>query len=161
MYRNCFKFFKKLERHWTDIVYLHFMKAFDSVCNQRLLSKLKWFGIDGPLLRWFETYLTGRMQRVVLKGSSSSSNVVISGVSQGSLMGSSLFLIYINDMPQVFNHRKLAIFADDSKCFKIIKSNNDFLDVQHDLNSLQNWSTDNEIFFQPSKGVNFRITRKR
>ena len=38
----------------------------------------------------------------------------------------------------------------------------DFLDVQHDLNSLQNWSlTDNEIFFQPSKCVNLTITRKR
>ena len=100
----------------TDIVYLDFAKAFDSVCHQRLISKLKWFRIDGSLLRWFESYLTGRMQRNVLNGSSSSWNVVKSGVPQGSLLGPTLFLLYINDMPQVIKHCKLAMFANDSKC---------------------------------------------
>lgn len=65
-----------------------------------------------------------------------SPSVVKSGFLQRSLLGPTLFLIYINDMPQVIKHYGLVMFADDSKCFKTIKSNNDFLDVQHDLNSL-------------------------
>ena len=79
-----------------------------------------------------------------------SPSVVKSGVPQGSLLGPTLFLIYINDMPRIIKHYELVMFADDLKCFKTIKSNNGFLDVQHDLNSLQNWFSDNEIFFQLS-----------
>ena len=46
--------------------YLDFSKAFDSVCHAKLLSKLCTFGIDGPLLQWFTSYLSGRQQRVVV-----------------------------------------------------------------------------------------------
>ena len=49
----------------SDIVYLDFAKAFDSVCPAKLVSKLK-CGIDDPLLSWFYLYLTGRRQRVVI-----------------------------------------------------------------------------------------------
>ena len=41
----------------TDLILLDFAKAFDSVCHKKLLQKLKWFGICGPLLAWFESYL--------------------------------------------------------------------------------------------------------
>ena len=75
-----------------------------------------------------------------------SPSVVKSGVRQGSLLGPTLFLIYINDMPRIIKHYELVMFADDLQCIKTFKSNNGFLDVQHDLNSLQNWFTDNEIF---------------
>ena len=52
----------------SDIIYLDFAKAFDSVCPAKLVSKLKTFGIDDPLLSWFYSYLTGRRQRVVING---------------------------------------------------------------------------------------------
>ena len=56
----------KLDKgHETDIIYLDFAKAFDSVCHRRLLWKLQHYGVSGPLLKWFENYLTGRKQRVV------------------------------------------------------------------------------------------------
>ena len=56
----------------TDIIYLDFSKAFDSVCHARLLCKLKNVGVSGPLLHWFKNYLTGRKQRVVINGCHSS-----------------------------------------------------------------------------------------
>ena len=57
----------------ADLLYLDFARAFDSVCRRRLLSEVKWFGIDGPLPRWFKSYISrfGRMQCFVLNGSSS------------------------------------------------------------------------------------------
>ena len=78
-----------------DMILLHFAKAFDSVCYKKLQQKLKWFGICGPLLAWFESYLSCHMQRVVINGSYSYWNPVISGVPQGSLLGPTLFLMYM------------------------------------------------------------------
>jgi len=101
----------------TDIIYLDFPKAFDSVCHQKFLSKLLYFGIDGTLLKWFESYLSARKQRVVINGSYSSRSEVKSGVIQGSILGPVLFLMFVNDMPEVLRSSNLAMFADDSKCF--------------------------------------------
>ena len=56
----------------TDVVYLDFAKAFDSVPHRRLLLKLSSFGIEGKLLAWIEHFLVDRRQRVVIRGSVSS-----------------------------------------------------------------------------------------
>ena len=139
----------------TDLILLDFAKAFDSFCHKKLLQKLKWFGIRGQLLAWFESYLSCRMQRVVNNGSYSNWNLVKSGVPQGSLLGPTIFLMHINDLPNVIIHSKLAMFAGDSECFRVIKdASSDFVGTQDDLNALSEWSTTNEIFFQPSKCLN-------
>ena len=52
----------------TDIIYLDFAKAFDSVCPAKLVSNLKMYGIGDPLLSWFCSYLVGRQQRLVVNG---------------------------------------------------------------------------------------------
>ena len=109
----------KLDKgHETNIIYLDFAKAFNSVCHRRLLWKLQHYGVSGPLLKWFENYLTGRKQRVVINGTFSSWAYVKSGVPQGSVLGPVLFLLYVNDMPRVVRSSSIAMFADDMKCFK-------------------------------------------
>ena len=124
----------------SDIIYLDFAKAFDAVCPAKLVSKLKTFGIDDPLLSWFHSYLTGRRQRVVINGTFSNWADVGSGVPKGSLLGPILFLLFVNDMPNVINSATLAMFADDSKCCRIINNDADFSKLQQDLFSLTTWS---------------------
>lgn len=145
----------------SDIIYLDFAKAFDSVCPAKLVSKLKAFGIGDPLLKWFQSYLTERKQRVVVNGTYSAWTDVGSGVPQGSLLGPILFLLFVNDMPRVVENASLAMFADDSKCYKVIYQESDFVNLQRDLDALSTWSVSNELFFQPTKCVNLRISRKR
>ena len=114
-----------------------------------------------PLLTWFHSYLTGRSQRVVINGTSSRWTAVGSGVPQGSQLGPILFLLFVNDMPNVVTSATMAMFADDSKCYKVTNHHSDYLHLQQDLDALSNWSLRNELFFQPTKCSNLRISRKR
>ncbi|CAB4017077.1 Hypothetical predicted protein, partial [Paramuricea clavata] len=103
----------------VDIIFLDFAKAFDSVCHVKLLSKLRLlFGVEGLLLDWFRAYLSNRQQRVIINGTRSSWVTVGSGVPQGSILGPILFLLFVNDMPEVISKSLLFVFADDSKCLK-------------------------------------------
>lgn len=81
-----------------DVILLDFSKAFDSVPHRLLLHKLERYCIDGPLLNWFQSFLIGQLQRVVLCDSYSSWTQVKSGVPQGTILGPILFIMYVNDI---------------------------------------------------------------
>ena len=84
----------------VDAIHLDLSKAFDRVQHHMLLNKLEQYGISGSLLQWFRSYLSDRYQRVALDGTLSDWLPVTSGVTQGSILGPLLFLVYINDMPE-------------------------------------------------------------
>ena len=87
------------ERKSTDVIFLDFEKAFDSVPHNPLLVKLKNYGIKGQLL-WLSDFLSRMLQRVIIEGSQSDWARVSSGVPQGSILGPFLFLLYVNDIPE-------------------------------------------------------------
>ena len=63
------------------------------------MHKLKAYGITGEISRWIEAFLSGISQRVILGDACSEWTEVTSGVPQGSELGPTLFIIYINDIP--------------------------------------------------------------
>ena len=121
----------------TDIIYLHFSKAFDSVPHHLLLHKLRSFGFNGTLYHWLCNYVNNRKQRVVINGEHSEWCNVTSGVPQGSILGPILFLLYINDLVDcISNNSEVALFADDVKIHRNVDSLNDCLLLQNDLQAL-------------------------
>lgn len=132
-------------------IYTDFQKAFDSVNFNILLSKLQnTFGINGSLLRWFESYLKNRSQQVVFNGFKSSPFSAPSGVPQGSVLGPLLFNIFINDLCERLKC-KFLLFADDLKIFSVINSHTDMLNIQSDLDALHDWCTINYIGLNATK----------
>ena len=146
----------------VDVVFLDFSKAFDKVNHAVLLQKLCNFGITGPLLQWCESYLSNRLQRVVLDGISSSWSDVSSGVPQGSLLGPLFFAIFISDLPDVVLSpgSTIALYADDCKCSRIIDTAGDLELLQQDLDSLHQWSVRNFMNFNVKKCKIMKITKK-
>ena len=112
------------EGHGVDIIYLDYRKAFDSVPLKRLMEKLRANGLTGKLLRWIESFLTGRRMRVTLGGSFSEWIRVLSGVPQGSVLGPLLFLLFVNELPK-WIQTNMKMFADDTKLWNMVSSVSD------------------------------------
>ena len=74
------------DKHQVDMIILDFSKAFDTVPHQKLLHKLKNYGIDGSVNKWIEQFLTNRKHRVLVEGEFSDYDQVLSGVPQGTVL---------------------------------------------------------------------------
>ena len=156
-FANCLKAHQQI-----DAVLLDFSKAFDKVDHEGLLLKLEHLGIRGPLLNWTRSFLIDRTQRVVVDGKESTPSNVQSGVPQGTVLGPLFFLVYINDISKGLSKgTKLNLFADDSLLYRIIRSAEDILILQKDLNTLQLWEKKWKMEFHPGKCQLLRITNKK
>ena len=121
-----------------DMAVLDFSKAFDTVPHKRLLGKLSFYGVKGDILCWVQAFLEDREQKVVVDGRSSSSEAVTSGVPQGTVLAPLLFLLYINDLPSVVSSQE-RLFADDCLMYRPIRSVEDQVAMQRNLDSLERW----------------------
>ena len=146
----------------TDIVYLDFAKAFDSVDHGLILAKLRQFGVHSNMLNWFTNYLTGRTQRVVVDGVASGWSSVTSGVPQGSILGPMLFVLFINDLPDIIPEKsETALYADDTKTFRKITCEDDARQLQQTLTNLATWSNTNNMRFNELKCKVLTVSRKK
>ena len=118
-----------------DFIYLDCAKAFDMLPYQGLLIKLQAYGIQGHILKWIESFLENRKQQVRIGSSYSNWVDVKSGIPQGSVLGPTLFLVYINDLPEVVENT-VKLFADDTKIYKVVDSKEDCSNLQEDLHKL-------------------------
>ena len=103
----------------TRAVALDICKAFDRVWHADLLHKLKSYGISAQIFGLISSFPSNRWLLVVLDGKSSQEYPVNAGVPQGSILGPTLFLLCINDLPDGVIC-DIAVYADDttlySKC---------------------------------------------
>ena len=130
-------------------VFLDKSKAFDKVWHEGLLYKLKSMGIAGELYDLLENYLSGRFQRVVLNGQTSSWRPVLAGVPQGSILGPLLSLVYINDLPDGLKSN-VKLFSDDTSLFTIVKDKNESANILNgDLQLISSWAYKWKMLFNP------------
>ena len=144
----------------TDVGVLDFSRAFDTVPHERLIGKLAHYGVQGQVNDWIRAFLSNRSMQVVVDGEISSSAPVVSGVPQGTVLGPLLFLIYINDMPQVVSEdTMIRLFADDCLAYRMIRSVQDQIALQDDLENLQKWTEKWGMRFNPSKCQIMHLSR--
>jgi len=144
---------------WTDIldrnsnldsIYLDFSKAFDCVPHERLCMKMENYGIKGKVLAWLKDFLHNRRQKVVVCGEESRWEDVLSGVPQGSVIGPTLFIIFINDMPECVQSF-INMFADDAKLYAEVAEEHQHSVLQQDLERLQSWAKKWQMVFNAQK----------
>jgi len=152
------------QSNMSAAVFLDFRKAFDLIDHTVLIKKLNFYLKNSSSVTFFKSYLEGRKQSVYLNGTFSSEGCVKYGVPQGSILGPTLFSLFINDLPlHISNENTLCeMFADDST---LHASGNT---VQQITNSLQtslddviNWCSLNNMILNPDKTEAMLITTRQ
>ena len=111
-------------------------------------------------MKWIDSFLCFRQQRVVVNGVKSDRAPVLSGVPQGTVLGPLLFSLYINAISSDIES-EIRRFADDCVCYREIKDEVDTMKLQRDIDRLGSWARKWGMGFQPVKCNMMQLTRKR
>ena len=146
---------KKLDkRNTVSGIFVDLQKAFDTV-EHDILAKLEHYGVRGIANNWLKSYLFNRKQFVSINGHVSNQTSVKYDVPQGSVLGTLLFLIYINDLNHAINFCKIFFFhhfADGRKLLQFSKSLNKLNKyINLDMKNLSDWLNANKISLHVKK----------
>ena len=142
-------------------MFIDLKKAFDTVDHELLVEKLNVYGICAAANKWLQNYLPNRKQYVVINDDCSDLLDMTCGVSQGSVLGPILFIIYINDLCNVSDVVKCFLFADDTNIFCSEINLTDLqLTLNRELGKLFVWFSVNKLSLNLSK-TNYILFRNR
>ena len=122
----------------TDI-FLDFSKAFDKISHKFHLSKLHYYGIRNHKLCLIGAFLSSRSQATVVNGVHSNYVEITSGVPQGSVLGPMLFIVYLSDINNAITSQ-IKLFSDDRLLYINIRSQNNKVILQNDLDTISIWA---------------------
>lgn len=143
-------------------IFCDLSRAFDCVDHDSLLTKLQGYGIRGVAVRWFESYLSNRVQFVKINYKNKSNNSinsvrssslpVLRGVPQGSVLGPVLFLLYVDDITRYLSNYNLFMYADDTSAL-ISGCNVAEVETQSNilLKNMNIWFNNNELYLNNYK----------
>ena len=138
-----------------------FSKGFDTINHEILRQKLQHYGIRDTALVWIKSYLEGRTQFVQFGSHRSYPRKILCGVPQSSILGPLLFIIYINDLPNVSSLTQSLLFADDTSIFRSHKDANHLVSiVNNELAKIIIWLKVNKLSLNLTK-TNFMIFHPR
>ena len=138
----------------------------DKVSHPGVLHKAKCYGISGPLLTWLRSYLKNRQIKAVVGGQSSTPHNIRAGVPQGSILGPTLFLLYVNDCQDILPPGiGLGTYADDTTLYQSISTTTDIPDasvaLQQATYAISHWGSTWRIAFEPTKSQALQIDHHR
>lgn len=144
---------KNIEKNKKIIaIFLDFKRAFETIDRELLLDKLHNYGIQGTELKWFKSYLTNRKQFTKVNDTISENLDNVYGVPQGSILGALLFIIYINDMPNVLRNSEMVLYADDTLIFTEGHNDEECRDKMiSDLDNINEWLKMNKLKLNEKK----------
>lgn len=138
----------------TALILLDFSKAFDTIDHNLLCAKLTYYGFDETAVNFFQSYLSDRVQSVIIDGNISERRSITSGVPQGSVLGPILFLIYTADIFQSVTFSRIQCYADDSQVeysFNPLNVKNACENINIDLDSISIYAKQNNLQLNPDK----------
>ena len=144
----------------TGSIVMDFSKAFAKVDDKMLLLKLHRFGINKDVITWIGSFLSNRTQRVVLGGEESDPCPVMSGVPHGSVLGPCLFLLYINDMPDMIQSN-IRLFADNTLMYLMFPTRQTARPCRPTSINLKPGRVNWLMAFKPDKCEVIRIANKK
>ena len=136
---------------FTGVVMINLRKAFDVVDHKLLLKKLQVYCLNTNSLKWFQSYLSGRYQKVCVDGKLSELLGIHSDVPRGSILGPALVLLFINDLTLVLKNN-IGIYADESTVYASAPTLAEVEEkIRPDIDAVSMWAKGSKMKMHPAK----------
>lgn len=145
----------------VGVVFLDLKRAFETINRELLILKLEQYGFRNTVRNWFNSYLKNRTQETKYNNIESVQRGVQHGVPQGTVLGPTLFLLYINDIVNCIQKCKIQLFADDTLIYYIGNSVEEVVDViNRELVNIQKWLNNNSLILNVNK-THFMVVKNK